>query len=412
MDSDFAAARCDRAGFGGATFFQCGFEDAAGEGASFHGVRATLSRWRRAGLPRASFWEALLSHADFQDAGLEEAAFDLATGEEADFRRARLVRASFRRAGLPGADFRGSDLRDADFSLADLTGADFTGALLDGATFGGAALDSARFDGDPPAAEPRPPAVDRASALREYLRRGDAERAVELYHRRPGAWVWDALDGRDLQRDATGELLADEAPLVVHRACRAAADLARREGTALDVVGELAALLACGTAVHAPEHGGQRRFTMDPGREAAFALGRLMRHADTGASAGAALRAGLSGKAVVTERCAAGLVVHLAGEGRWDEIGEMLSSGRPRVRKGVVLGLERRLSDAGETAKWEEKARRPPPEDIRSAFALLEELRAHPDPGLAALARTRRRSVDWVRRYFTDLEGPHDEGHA
>ncbi|GII01479.1 pentapeptide repeat-containing protein [Planobispora takensis] len=409
MDCDFAGARCGRAGFSGATLFQCRFENATGDGASFFGVQSTMSQWRRADLPRASFQQALLSHADFQEAGLEEAAFDRADGEAVTFRGARLARASFRGCGLPGADFRGADLREADFSLADLTGADFTGAVLDGAMFGGAVVDSARFDGDGPAVEPPPPAVDRASAVREYLRRADGRGAVELYRRRPEAWVWDALDGRDLDRAATGELLrlllADDALLVLHRACRATADLARREGMALDVVEELSALLACGTAVHAPEHGGQRRFTMDPGGEAAFALGRLMRHPGTGPAAEAALRTGLEGKAAVTERCAAGLVVHLAGEGRWAEIGEMLSSDRPRVRKGVVLGLERHLADAGRTAK-DAETKKPPPQDVRSAFALLEELCAHSDPKIAGLARTRRRSVDWIRRCFTGFDGP------
>ncbi|GIH93292.1 pentapeptide repeat-containing protein [Planobispora siamensis] len=408
-DCDFVGARCGRAGFSGATLFQCRFENATGDGVSFFGAQSTMSRWRRADLPRASFQQALLSHADFREARLEEAAFDLARGEEATFRGARLARASFRGAGLPGADFRGADLREADFSLADLTGADFTGTLLDGALFGGAAVDSARFDGDGPVVEPRPPAVDRASAVREYLRRADARRAVELYRRRPGSWVWEALDGQGLDRAATGELLrlllADDALLVLHRACRAAADLAGQEGMALDVVGELSALLACGTAVHVPEHGGQTRFTMDPGAEAAFALGRLMRHPGIGPAAETALRTGLYGKAVVTERCAAGLVVHLAGEGRWEEIGEMLSSDGPRVRKGVVLGLERRLADAGQAAK-DAQTRTPPPQDVRSAFALLEELCAHSDPKIAALARTRRRSVDWIRRYFTGFDGP------
>ncbi|WP_068923449.1 pentapeptide repeat-containing protein [Planobispora rosea] len=408
MDCDFIGVRCDRAGFSGATLFQCGFEDAVGESVSFSGVRSTMSQWRRAELPRAGFRQALLSHADFQGAGLEEAMFDLADGEEVVFRDARPVRASFRGAVLPGADFRGADLRDADFSLADLTGADFTGALLDGAVFGGAAIGSARFDGDPPAVEPRPPAVDRTSALREHLRRGEAQQAVELYGRRPGAWVWEALKGGGLQRAATGQLLrrllGDDTLLVLHRACRATADLSRGEGMALDVVEELSALLASGTAVHAPEHGGQVRFTMDPGREAAFALGGLMRHPETRPAAEAALRAGLGGRAVVTERCAAGLVARLAEEDRWTEIGELLSSDRPRVHRGVVLGLERHIGDAGEIAKWEKEKRRPPSRDVRSAFALLEELCGHPDPKIAGLAQVRKRSVDWVRRYFTDVD--------
>ncbi|WP_271217749.1 pentapeptide repeat-containing protein [Streptosporangium carneum] len=405
MDCDFTGARCDRAGFNGVTLFQCGFEDAVGEAVAFYAAHSTMSWWRRASLPRASFGRAHLSHADFREADLEEATFDLADGDATVFRDARLVRASFRGAELPGADFRGADLREADLSLADLTGADFTGAVLDGAVFGGAAVESARFDGDPPVVEPRPPAVDRASAVREYLRRGDARQAVDLYRRGPGRWIWDALDGEDLEPAATGELLrrllSDDALLVLHHACRTAADLARHEGMALDLVEELSALLSSRTAVHVPEHGGQLRFTMDPGGEAAFALGRLMRHPDTRPTSEEALRAGLHGRAVVTERCAAGLTAQFASECRWAEIGELLSSGGPRVRKGVVFGLERHLADAGGIAKWKEKTRRPPSEDVRAAFSLLEELCAHPDPKLAALAGRRRRSVDWVRGYFT-----------
>ncbi|GAA2869659.1 hypothetical protein GCM10010517_29720 [Streptosporangium fragile] len=416
MDSDFTGVRCDRAGFSGVTLFQCGFDNVIGEDVSFHAVHSAMSRWRRADLPRASFWEARLSHADFQEAGLEESLFDLATGEAVVFRNARLARASFRGAGLPGADFREADLREADFSLADLTGADFTGALLGGAMFDGAAIDAARFDGDPPAVEPRPSAADRASALRGYLRRGDARRAVELYRRRPGAWVWDALDGRDLRQTATEELLrhllTDDALLVLHRACQAAADIARRESMALDVIEELSALLACGTAVYVPKNGSEVRFTMDPGREAAFALGSLMRHPDIRPAAEAALRTGLGGRAAVMERCAAGLVTHLARERRWAEIGEMLSSSRSRVHKGVVLGLERHLRAAGEVARWEETVRRPPSEDVRSAFNLLKELRAHPDPKIAGLARARARSIDWIRLYFTDFDGSQDERRA
>ncbi|MEV7011988.1 hypothetical protein [Streptosporangium sp. NPDC051022] len=67
--------------------------------------------------------------------------------------------------------------------------------------------------------------------MREYLRRGDARQAVDLYRRRPGRWIWDALNGEGLEPTATGELLRrllpDNALLVLHHACRTAADLAR-----------------------------------------------------------------------------------------------------------------------------------------------------------------------------------------
>ncbi|MEV4744864.1 pentapeptide repeat-containing protein [Streptosporangium sp. NPDC049248] len=398
MDCDFVAVRCDRADFGGATFFQCDFGDSSGEGADFGDAHASITWWDRANLPRADFSAASIAHSRFAAAGLEDATFDRAHGEEVDFHDARLSRASFRNARLPDADFRGADLREADFVFADLTGADFTGAVLEGAKFGGATIDRARFDGDPPATEPRPLVADHLTVL-ECLREGDGQRAVELYRSRPGSWVTSALHHCEhLDRAATEvlvrHLLGEDSLLVLHRTCRNAAYLIQ-QGVVLDIVGPLSALLGGGTAVHAPGPG-EARFTMNPGLEAAFALGSLMCRPDTGSPAETSLRAGLDGKAVVVERCAAGLTLGLALEERWTEIEELLSSGRRRVQQGVLRGLERRIEAARERS-W----KRRPWGDVYPVFAIFDELHRHPDAKLAKFAQVRGRSIQSMRRSLT-----------
>jgi uncharacterized protein YjbI with pentapeptide repeats len=401
FDCDFVRADCTHACFQSANFFQTAFKHTHGERVDFRKLRAEISWFDDAQLPRANFHGAVLKHSRFIRARMELAEFDEAQGEALAFVDATFTNASFRGAKFPGAVFSGANLQGTDFSLADLSGADFRGAHLEGAIFLGAKLEGALFDGRSPLTEPAPPCANVSECVREYLKKGDGAAALALYRayqpQRGKSWIVNTMSrtegDEELDPQAVAMLLREvlassDDLLLLHEASCAAADLAQW-GLKLNIENELSALLGVGTSVREAT-GGTARLAVNPGMQAALALGYLGK-LDS-------LRAGLSAKGSVPERCAAGLIVAWTFDARTAETDALLANDKRSVMSGVVAGLGDRIRSSG----WRAKSGQAVWGDPDIAVGIMKELTKHPDARQAKAAQVKLRAevnmIEWLER--------------